>query len=123
MKMAGHNPGDLSGRCLLIVEDEYFVAKEIVEEFESRGAEIIGPASTVKLALDLIERSKHLDGAVIDINLQGEMTFPVADLLRDRGIPFVFTTGYDSSIIPERYGLVPRFEKPIDPAAIARILF
>jgi CheY-like chemotaxis protein len=117
------NTGDLTGRCVLIVEDEYFVARDIVEEFEIRGAEIIGPASTVERALNLIETSKHLDGAVIDINLRGETSFSIADDLRKRGIPFVFTTGYDSSIIPERHWVVARCEKPVTPATIAKVLF
>ena len=120
--MPRHSTGDLTGRCVLIVEDEYIIAQDLVEEFKSRGAEIIGPAPTVERALNFIEHSKRLDGAVLDINLRGEKSFPIADVLRERGIPFVFSTGYDIAAIPEQYRIVPLYEKPRSTAAIADVL-
>jgi hypothetical protein len=55
---------------------------------------------------------------MLDVSLGGEMVFSVADALMSRGVPFVFTTGYDRSVFPERYAAMPRLEKPVDPSAI-----
>jgi len=111
------------GRRVLVAEDEYLLAKKIVSEFAKLGVETIGPASTVEQALDLVEHGGHLDGAVLDIRLRDSMVFPVAEALRARGVPFVFTTGYNEEAIPDRYKDVARYEKPLDPAKIAHALF
>ena len=112
----------LAGRTILIVEDEYFIANEIARGFRAMGARIVGPASTVERALDLIGRTERIDLAVLDVNLQGEMVYPVAEKLERKGVRFVFATGYDSDTIPPHYAAVTRCEKPVDPAAIARAL-
>lgn len=118
------NPGaDLTGRKILLVEDEYFIAQDMTRVLQEKGAEIAGPVPSVEDALNLIERTDRLDGAVLDINLRGHMAFPVADALIGRGVPFVFSTGYDDRQIPSRYGHVPRCEKPVDPLKIAQALF
>jgi CheY-like chemotaxis protein len=112
----------LPGRRVLIAEDEYLLASKMVEEFAKLGVETIGPASTVKRALDLVEHCGPLDAAMLDIKLRNEMIFPVADALRARGVPFVFTTGYNQKIIPDGYKDVVRYEKPFDVAEIARVV-
>jgi CheY-like chemotaxis protein len=112
----------LPGRRVLIAEDEYLLASKMVEEFARLGVETIGPASTVKRALDLVEHCGPLDAAMLDIKLRNEMIFPVADALRARGVPFVFTTGYNQKIIPDEYKDVVRYEKPFDVAEIARVV-
>jgi CheY-like chemotaxis protein len=61
-----------AGRCVLVVEDEYLLAKRIADEFAKLGVETIGPANTVKRALDLVEHGGHLDGAVLDIKVRGD---------------------------------------------------
>ena len=115
--------GRAAGRCVLVVEDEYLLAKRIACEFAKLGIETVGPASTVERALDLVEHGGHLDGAVLDIKVRGDMVFPVADALRARGVPFVFATGYDQQTIPDRYSDVEHYQKPFDPAQIVRALF
>jgi len=112
-----------AGRRVLVAEDEYLLAKKLAGEFAKLGIETIGPASTVKRALDLVERGGHLDGAVLDIKLRDDMIFPVAEALRARGVPFVFTTGYNEQAIPDRYKDVARYEKPFDPGQVARAWF
>jgi CheY-like chemotaxis protein len=112
----------LPGRRVLIAEDEYLLASKMVEEFARLGVETIGPASTVKRALDLVEHCGPLDAAMLDIKLRNEMIFPVADALRARGVPFVFTTGYNQKIIPDGYKDVVRYEKPFDVTEIARVV-
>jgi CheY-like chemotaxis protein len=114
--------GRAAGRCVRVVEDEYLLAKRIADEFAKLGVETIGPASTVQRALDLIEHGGHLDGAVLDIKVRGDLVFPVADALQARSVPFVFATGYDQQAIPDRYRDVTHYQKPLDPAQVVRAL-
>ena len=107
---------------VLLVEDEYLLAARVADEF-GLGVEAVGPAASVEQALELIEHGGHLDAAVLDINLRGDVVYPVADALRARGVPFVFVTGYEQQPIPEEYRNVVRFRKPIDPARVLRTLF
>jgi CheY-like chemotaxis protein len=106
-------PNDSLADCrLLIVEDEYFIADDIARMLQEFGAEVVGPAANLKGALALLSSGERIDAAVLDVNLRGEMIFPVADVLQQRGIPFVFATGYDEAAVPSRYRDVPRWEKP-----------
>jgi CheY-like chemotaxis protein len=113
----------LAGRRILLVEDEYFIADDMVGYFESRGADIVGPVASVRGALDLLASTKHLDAAILDVNLFGELAYPVADALLERGVPFVFATGYDGAVIPSRFSSVLRCEKPVAPSHLAKALF
>jgi CheY-like chemotaxis protein len=112
----------LAHKRVLVVEDDYLVAMDIVRALERAGAEVIGPAPGVDAALDALEQSAP-DGAILDINLGGEMAFPVADALLARGVPFVFATGYDAQIIPPRFTHVKRCEKPMASEQICAALF
>jgi len=112
----------LNGRCLLVVEDEFLPADDLKWELSQRGAEVVGPAGSVKEALDLLADPRRLDGAVLDINLRGEFVYPVADELYRRNVPFVFATGYDAWIIPERYASAPRVKKPVHVEELMRTL-
>ena len=60
---------------------------------------------------------------MLDVNLRGEMAFPVDDALIERGVPFVFATGYSADALPRRYASVPRCDKPVEPDALAAALF
>jgi CheY-like chemotaxis protein len=107
----------------LVVEDEYFIAADLTHLLESLGIEVVGPAASVQEALRLVENDGgRLDGAVLDINLRDERVYPVADALRARGVPFVFTTGYDAAGVPSSYADAPRCEKPVDKARLVRCL-
>lgn len=75
---------------------------------------MLGPTTSVEQALGLIEQTDRLDGALLDINLRGEISYDVADALTSRHIPFAFTTGYDGSEIPSRFASVPCHQKPFD---------
>jgi DNA-binding LytR/AlgR family response regulator len=113
----------LRGRRLLIVEDDYMVALELVRSLEEQGVEVLGPAGSVEDALALVEQEgARMDGAVLDINLRNKRVYPVAEALAARGVPFIFATGYDALVIPEAYAHVPRCEKPLDKALLARVL-
>lgn len=116
-------PPLLAGRHLLVVEDEFLIAAEMRHALERLGAAVIGPAGSVEAALRLIEtREGRIDGAVLDVNLKGMLIFPVADALARHRVPFVFVTGYDAGVIPAAYRGVPRLDKPVEQAALARVL-
>jgi DNA-binding LytR/AlgR family response regulator len=115
--------GTLQGRRILVIEDDYFIARDMAKHLKESGAEIVGPVGTIEDALDIIGAAEPLDGAILDINLGGELAFPVADALRQRRVAFVFVTGYDDAIIPARYSAVRRCEKPVEASKIASALF
>ena len=104
----------LSGCRILVVEDEYLLADELQAELEDAGAVVIGPVGDLAGATALIRAERRIDGAILDANLTGEMVFPAADLLIERGITIVFTTGYDASILPSRFEGASLCEKPIN---------
>jgi DNA-binding LytR/AlgR family response regulator len=102
----------------LIVEDEYMLADDLRQEIEDAGAVVLGPAPDAQSALELVGGETRIDGAVLDINLGGEVSYPIADALAARRIPFLFTTGYDASALPGRYAHVTRCEKPLRVSAV-----
>ncbi|WP_114946398.1 response regulator [Microvirga calopogonii] len=113
----------LRGRRILVVEDEYLMAEDLQFDLERAGAQVIGPVASVADALKMIAAEGNLDGAILDVNLRGEKAFPVADALRERGVPFVLATGYELWALPEAYKDVPRCDKPVDLRYLARGLF
>ncbi|WP_336490592.1 response regulator [Methylobacterium nigriterrae] len=113
----------LAGCRVLVVEDEYFIADDLRRQFAACGAEVLGPVPRVEEALALIAKTPKIDGAVLDINLQDEMVYPVAEALQARGVPFIFATGYDKTMIPARYAGVRHCEKPLELAQVATALF
>ncbi|GGF77697.1 response regulator [Paracoccus acridae] len=117
--MAEHT---LQDHRILVIEDEYLLAMALQGKLQDLGAVVLGPVGNLDDALALIQSEAWIDGAVLDINLGGKKAFPAADLLTERGIPFVFTTGYDDLIIPERFGNAPRLQKPADISTIVQAL-
>jgi two-component SAPR family response regulator len=113
----------LWGKRLLVVEDDYFIIEELLRELERAGAEIIGPAAQLRQALHLAQTAPNLDGAILDINVQGELIFPVADAIAERGLPFVFLTGYDREAIPPRFDVIQHLVKPVRLEILASALF
>ena len=103
----------LSERRILVVEDEYYLANELADGLMGEGAAVVGPVANVSAAFSLIEAEPELHGAILDVNLGGEYVFSLADSLIDRGVPLIFTTGYDRAALPTRYGKVPTCEKPV----------
>lgn len=123
--MAGKSttwPLILSGRRVLVVEDEYFQADDMAHLLRALGAEVVGPVSEMEDALELLDTGRPVALAVLDINLKGEMIYPAADKLRSRAIPFIFTSGYDRGPIPDQYRDILLLEKPIDDGTIGRAL-
>ena len=111
----------LDGLQILVVEDEFLLALEVEATLLSFGCSVVGPFAKLSKALDAARRTA-LDAAVLDINLAGDMVYPLADLLSSRGVPFVFLTGYVSSDIPERFRAFLRLPKPLHPFTLRKTL-
>jgi len=107
-----------SRRRVLIVEDEYYLAADLEAALRSQGADIVGPLCELAEAFREVLKG-GFDAAIIDINLQGDRAYGIADQLDRQRIPFVFATGYSHEIIPARFSGVMRFEKPYDVVSIA----
>jgi len=101
----------LSGRKVLVVEDEMIVAWLLEDMLVDLGCTIVGPATSVNQALAMID-VKAFDAVVLDVNLDGQMSYPVADALTARGMPFVFSTGYDKDTLRDGYRTFPVLQKP-----------
>ena len=108
----------LSGRRVLVVEDESLVAMLLETILEDMGCTPIGPASTVDEAEVMARDTVNLDAALLDVNVSGRQVFPVASALKARGIPFVFSTGYGESGLPDEWRGNPTIQKPFTEAAI-----
>jgi len=103
----------VSGRRVLLVEDEALVAMMIEEFLVEGGHCVIGPISRASEAVDAAKQGEF-DAAVLDVNLGDGMAYPVAEILAARGIPFIFVTGYEIETIDERFAGVPILQKPIE---------
>jgi CheY-like chemotaxis protein len=111
----------LEGARILIVEDEYIVAALLEDTLHAFGCEVVGPATRVDDALDLLEH-EEIDAAVLDVNIAGEMVFPVADALERRGIPFVFSTAYGLRGVVEEHRRHEILQKPFELRSLRRAL-
>ena len=96
----------LTGRRVLIVEDEWMVTTLLEEFLADIGCEVAGVASRLRDAFEKID-AVTFDVAILDVNLNGEQTLPVADALVAAGRPIVFATGYAASTVPAKFAAVP----------------
>lgn len=112
-------PRDLRGLRVLVVEDDFLLADGLAEELVEHGLQIVGPVATVAQALAVLDAGTHVDAAILDVNIGGEMAFPVADWLAERGVPFLLASGYDAAALPLRFREARSCEKPY---LVARIL-
>ena len=118
---ATHPVDELGGRRILLVEDEYFIAHDLKSALCGRGVHVVGPVPDLAGGLALA-RHEELDAAVLDVNLGGEMSYPIADELGERGVPFLFTSGYDDATLNRAYCRVTLIEKPFDVEAVLAAL-
>ena len=112
----------LQGRRILVVEDEALVAMLVEDALLDAGCSVVGPVATVAEALALLEQGEMPEAAVLDLNLAGETSTPVADALTRRGVPFVVATGYGAAGLPPEHRDVPVLAKPYDPAELTATL-
>ena len=108
------------GKRILVVEDEALVAAMLVDILEELRAKVVGPAATLEQALAMAEGTL-IDAAILDVNLRNVRVDPLADKLRERGVPLVFTTGYGTSI-PATTKQAPVLDKPYSGARVASAL-
>jgi len=111
----------LTGRSVLVVEDEMLVLLMIEDMLADLGCEAIATAATVNQAIALIE-AQQFDVAMLDMNLNGNKTYEVADALTARGVPFVFSTGYGSHDLKAGYKDCAILTKPFGIRELAEIL-
>jgi len=120
-----HHHHDLQGRRVLVVEDEALIGMLLEDELLKAGADVVGPACSVKEALELIDQAVAdggLSAAVLDINLEGEVVSPVADRLAALNVPFVFATGYGEGCNRGPHTAAPILAKPFDGNVVAGVV-
>ena len=101
----------LQGKKILVVEDFVIIALDIEQMLEDLGCEVVGPASHLDEAMELASKA-NIDGALLDVNLDGQDIDPVARVLDRRQIPFIFVTGYDTLHISDEFQSRPVIIKP-----------
>jgi CheY-like chemotaxis protein len=110
-----------SSRRVLVVEDETLVAMMLEEMLQELNCSVLGPAGDLAEAMGFAEKAEF-DLALLDVSLRRTPSFPVADILQKRGIPFAFMTGYGAQDFPAAYQQLPRLSKPFDLPDLQRAL-
>jgi CheY-like chemotaxis protein len=106
-----------SNARILLVEDEMILAWMLKDMLEDLGHSVVGPVSNVREALETI-KTNTIDAVILDVNLNGEMSYPVADLLTTRGVPFMLSTAYRQDRLPEAYQKSHILQKPYHPSEL-----
>jgi DNA-binding NtrC family response regulator len=102
----------LRGARVLIVEDEYFIADDLARALRSCGATPVGPASTLEQAARLLDDEK-VDATILDLNLHGDMAYPLTEVLSREQMPCIIISGYAGNSLPDAVKSMPRLEKPV----------
>ncbi|MEQ9643713.1 MAG: response regulator [Alphaproteobacteria bacterium] len=111
----------LDGCTILLVEDEAMLALDIEHTLRAVGAAVVGPVMRLRDGLALNMDGLHVAAAILDVDLRGEDVFPLADRLRELGIPFLFHTGHaERDELRARYGDVPVCMKPVAPGTLIK---
>ncbi|HJT40063.1 MAG TPA: response regulator [Sphingobium sp.] len=111
----------LDGKRILVVEDEYFIAFDLKRTLDAQGAVVVGPVGDLAQGL-LLAGDEKLDAAILDVNLRGTLSYPIADRLAAGQVPYMFLTGYDGWSLPAIYGARPRLAKPFSTPRLVRAL-
>jgi CheY-like chemotaxis protein len=112
----------LQGRRVLVVEDEMMIAMLVEDMLAELGCSVVGPAHALDAALNLASTEIGLDAAVLDVNLAGQPVFAVADALRAKGVPTIFSTGYGEAGLRDVDRGAPVLQKPFRAGDLARAL-
>lgn len=96
---------------VLIVEDEMLIAMMLQDMVSDAGLEVEGVANSLNAGIDLASKA-DIDLAILDVNLNGEEVYPVAEILKQRGIPFIFSTGYGAGGLKSGFDGTPQVVKP-----------
>ena len=111
----------LSGKRVLIVEDEFLIADDLSRALRTVGGEPVGPVPTIEQAEDVI-RQRPVDAAIVDLNLRGEMASDFIRTLTAAGLPCLIVSGYGEDALPQSVSGIPRLEKPVSPASVVDAL-
>ena len=111
----------LRGLRILVVEDVFSMALVVENTLSALGCTVVGPVARLDEA-NRLAAAEALDGALLDVNLNGEAVYPVVDTLRARGVPLIFVTGYSAGALPETYRALPRVVKPFDMRALIALM-
>ncbi|WP_374448937.1 response regulator [Stella sp.] len=112
----------IAGARILIVEDEAMIAMLLEDMLEEMGCRVVATAGTLDEAMAAVGAEPALDLAILDVNLGGAETYPVADLLRRRGIPYIFSTGYGVGTLHPDHQDRPTLSKPFVESELLRCL-
>ena len=112
----------LLGCRILIVEDNFLLAETVADVLEGAGARIVGPFVTMVEALERLTELTAIDGAVLDIGLDGQESYPLAEALQTTGIPFLFLTGVERHDLPKQFARTPHVLKPFSEEKLIRRL-
>ncbi len=110
----------VDGRRVMVVEDEALVAMAVAETMTELGYSVVGPFSRVNDAIAALN-DEPVAAAILDINLDGQLVYPLAEVLSSRGIPFIFVTGYGTESVDRRFAGITVLQKPIGRQALQRI--
>jgi DNA-binding response OmpR family regulator len=111
----------LSGRSVFLVEDEVMIRMMVADMLEELGYKVAAEAGDITEALRLAQATEF-DIAILDVNVNGKVISPVADLIKRKGCPFIFATGYGSSGLPEQYRDRPALQKPFQLDALGKTI-
>ena len=109
------------GGSVFLVEDEVMIRMMVADMLEELGFSIAAEAGEINEAIKLAQ-SAEFDIAILDVNVNGKVISPVADLIQARNLPFIFATGYGSSGLPEEYRNRPALQKPFQLETLARMI-
>ncbi len=104
-------PVSLTGRRILVVEDDMMIAVVIEEALQGMGCIVVGPVGKLDGALRLADDA-DIDAAILDVTIRGGQVFPVAERLQSRGVPFALASGYGDWALPDAFRNQPRLTKP-----------
>lgn len=114
------NASTLRGIRVLVLEDEFFLADDLARSLRAKGAEPVGPVSTIQQARELIA-GKRPGAAIVDINLNGETAYEFVEQLA-ADMPCLIVSGYGRDALPESVASIRQLEKPVNPAKVVQCL-
>lgn len=107
---------------VMVVEDEFIIADEIAAILEESGHDVMGPFGSIEQAAAVLDGGEKPDCAVLDANLRGKSSVPLAGKLKNLGVPFCLCTGYRSDDLRATFGEVPILQKPINARALKAVV-
>src|SRR5262245_61036340 len=115
------NTHDEDRKRILVVEDEPLIAMDLERVVAISDCDVMGPACTIDEGMQSL-RHDHIDGAIIDVHVAGQMVFPLADALDAQHVPYIILSGHDRRVLPVRYSQRPFMAKPYDETKLVMLI-